>query len=190
MSPSFLLSFGSTFGILVAALPLGENLRSHPAFSDSALRARPALRLAAYVLESFLISSCVFVFTFPIQLFLFGAASPLSPLYALILIPLFSCCMLFSLLAMTLGLAFPALTEAVSLLKAPNGLFLRLVHVLAEASETEYAFGNAAPILGIGVLAVLAFLLIRKGRIRSLLILHAVLMAAGGLCFLIFTFAR
>ena len=181
LSPSFLLSFSATFGIVAVASPLGEAF--YFSISEDHLVHGKWRGPLSLLMQSFIVSSVTFVFTFPFQLLLFGTVSPLSPLYALFLIPLFSPCLI-----MGLASAFAALlgvfSDAVKHVAVWGcGVFLDFHAFAASGAPETMELGVWAPIPAFAVIGVLLFCMIRRTKLIAVVHLHAVMLACSLILF-------
>lgn len=165
--PSFLLSFSSTFAILVCVSPISEKF----VFRLSEIKTGPKKQLvfsAFSILSAFLIGSAVFVFNLPIQLLLFGSVSLFSPLYALLFIPVFGLCLFLALLlaiASFLPFSVPFFSD---FCRGVFSLFLDWIAAFAAASPAPIEFSSAvAFLIAIALLLLIsAFLIFRTKIIR------------------------
>lgn len=181
LSPSFLLSFFATLGILTVAAPLGEAF--YFAFSEIRGIHHGFKTFSSFLVQSLLVSSVTFVFTFPFQLLLFGTVSPFSPLYAIFLIPLFSPCLVASLAAAFCGICGLFADSSASVARGICGLFLRFHSFVAEGSPPLLDLEYFAPIPAFAVAGILLFLVIGRKKLVCVLYLHAVLLAASLILF-------
>ena len=176
-SLSFLLSYASTFGVVYLGVPLCEYVRFR--FTEKKM---PFLlkKLQGLVL-SFVISSVSFVFVAPMQLLLFDTATPLAPLYAVILVPLFQICLILSLVGALLS-GIPFLPEAISAfcLRLP-ALFPDFVIFLAKGAPLPIRLGDAS--LAVALLFLFAMLVMyrKKASMASVFLLHGIWIAFLGI---------
>lgn len=171
-SASFLLSFSSTLGILVAGSPLCEGISLR--FQESKVGKKSKLAKWCFVLFSlFIISVSSFVFSFPFQLLLFGKVSISAPLFALILIPMFSLCLgigmftCFTIPIKPIGQFFLWLSRGLV------GAFLHLNERMAASSPKTLELGNFSAVVAILMLGILLFLLATRRKVVSVLYLYA-----------------
>ncbi|MBR2615196.1 MAG: ComEC/Rec2 family competence protein [Clostridia bacterium] len=175
LSPSFLLSFSSTLGILLAAAPLSEALSRRFFDVGDKKRAKAFLRPMSDGVSSLIVASAVFVFQLPAQVLLFGQVEPFSPLYAWILIPLFAPCALAGLVAWMLS-PIPYLGGlGLSAAKGIASLFLNFARLLGFGGESALSFGSLTPWVGLLLLGLTCALVLLRVRIVGVLYLHVLL---------------
>ena len=170
LTPSFLLSFAATFSIVYASSHLVEALERKIVLCGRLFRLLRKIFL--YFLSALVISSVLFVFTFPVQVLLFDEIRPLAPLFAVVLIPLFSPCLLFGVFK---GIFFfvPFLSSAIATVSDGYATFyLDLVHSLARVAFEPVAAGSAGFFLALFVLALLLGGVIAGVRVKNLLYLY------------------
>lgn len=175
VSPSFLLSFTATFGILVAASPLIDQLEWN-LLSVKMKDRRWYHKSAVLFMGSVVMASCVFVISFPVQLLLFGETCPFAPLFSLFLIPLMTPVLLLTLLSAILSFLPLSLTLFHRISQTALSLFLALIRSLAAASPSPVDFGDLAPLFALLVLGVLGVFMIGKVKISHLFSLHLFLL--------------
>ncbi len=167
---SFLFSFLSTFAMVICAVPLSEeHLRS---ILEKREKPGALLSVAKAVVSSFSVSSAVFVFTLPLQLLLIDRVQLFSPVYALILVPLFQLCLIAALFAAIfsfLPFSVPFLAKGCILIQE---WFLGLVTALSKASPPLVSLGNYGVFLALFVLFFLAFFLIKKEKLSRIYLLY------------------
>jgi len=168
LSPSFLLSFGAVFSILVSSGPLIDFLQRN--LSRFVSRWRLVLKnCLLFFVSMLLISVFVFLFTFPIQLFCFDEVCLLAPLYSSILIPLFPPCLILSAGIAVFSLFSCSLFWLEQIASRYAETYLELVQMLAKWEMTTVSFGKGAPLWAMAVLSVLAWCMIRRSKISDLL---------------------
>ncbi len=181
LDASFLFSFFSTFAILVAGAPLSDALR-RTVFSRFQKSTRLTISMLSNVVSALVLASCISVFTFPLQLLFYGEFQLLSPLYSVILIPLFSPCLFLGLLhAIVLLLPFSiSFVETVSQFAVRTFLFL--VSLLSKASPESVSLGAISPAMALFWFSLLLAAMILRRRIRGLLYLQLVFFFIPALC--------
>jgi competence protein ComEC len=163
--PSFLLSFFSTFSILTAAVPFCLWFR------EEFFKGKGILSGCCFwLISSFTISVFSFVFLFPLQILLFSEGNLLSPLFALILIPLFAPCLLAGLVSSFLVLLPGSFSWVLSLLCRVPQWFLSLVFALSKAAPPLAEADSSA--VAFSFLLLLVFSVLSRARIRSLFLLY------------------
>ena len=180
LNPSFLFSFFSTFAILAAGVPLCDAL--HRTICSYFRKDRGfLLSLFSYITSALILSSCISVFTFPLQLLFFGEIQLLSPLYSVFLIALFSPCLFLGLLyALVLLLPFTVpFVETVWFFC--TRAFLSLVSLLANSAPNFVSLSGVALPLAMLWFSLLLGTMILRMPIRILLYFHLSLLAILGL---------
>ncbi|MBR3837412.1 MAG: ComEC/Rec2 family competence protein [Clostridia bacterium] len=178
LSPSFLLSFFSTFGILMAAGPLCTWF-SFRIWEQVPGRFKWLKKWCYLVISSFITASASFVFTFPITLLFFGEVQPFAPVYALVMIPLFSPCLFLALIAAVL-IPVPAVgLWAMRLARAGAYLFLRFHEFAAKGAPPLLEFGDFAPFVALVSIGLILFLLVSRRPIYHLFFLHGGFLMSG-----------
>ena len=166
-SPSFLLSYASTFGLTTCGMPLTEYLREK--FTKKGMH--PVFKFLQTVILSLAIASVSFIFTMPVQLLLFETASPFAPLYAILLIPLFQLALILTLAG---ALSLPMLPDAVSsVLLRVSAAFPDLVEFLSSGAPVPLELGDFSVPAALCILGLLALMFYKKAPITSLFLLHA-----------------
>ncbi len=172
---SFQFSFVSTFAIVTVAAPLCSEVseRILPFFYS------PWKKLlyssVAYVLSSITVGVAATLFTLPISLLAFEEYQLLSPIYSVILIPLFTPCVTAGVILLLLFLfpfQLPFATKAVFFF---NRLFLELVAVLNDSSPAPIGFGGYALPIAFFLIAILVIFIAFRRKLRDFLILYSVL---------------
>ncbi len=168
LSPSFLLSFVSAFSILTVSSPLTERLHTKLA---PYLQGRGGwlFRFLFFFLSMQVISAVLFVFHAPLLLLLFGEISFLSPLFAILLIPLFSPCLPLGLLLGLFSFVPPLSPLFHSLATGYARLYLDFVQLLSSAGEKSVSFGSQTLPVALVLLAVPIFAMAKKARLRFFL---------------------
>lgn len=175
---SFLFTFVSTFAIVTLASPLCAAVAEsiEPYFYETGKRR--LYSVFSYILSGALISTAVFLFSFPLNLLVFGEVQILSPLYSAVLIPLFAPCLLMGVLLLILLLlpfGIPLAGEVVELLIR---LFLDLIRLLSAAAPAAVSFGEYNVPVALFVIALLGVFMCFRCKMRSFLLLYVALTAA------------
>ncbi len=179
---SFVFSYFSTFALVCCGSKLAEDLER--SFAEKEKGSAILSKTAVFFLASFAISSAVFVFMLPLQLLFFGEVQIFSPLYALILVPLFQPVLILALFLAVISF-FPGLYSFLSpfLLWIPKG-YLALVKLMSAASPDLISLGKfALPGAGISAL-VLLFFFIRKAPLSRIYYFHLFSFAFLCICLL------
>lgn len=176
---SFVFSYFSTFALLVCGVPLSCTL------SDR-LQAKGKKNFLSKslvtVVASFCISSSVFVFMLPLQLLFFGEVQAFSPLYSLILVPLFQPVLITALFLAVLSF-FPFLFSILSpvLWKIPC-CFLILVKLLAVASPPLISLGVFSVFVAGLTMVLLLFFLAKRTPLYLIFYIHLFCFILLGIC--------
>ena len=179
---SFLFSFLSTFALVSCAVPLSEYYALR--IVKIGERANFFEKILIAIVSSFTISSAVFVFLLPLQIMLMGNVQLFSPIYALILIPLFQVCLIAALLgALLVFLPFsvPFLSEGVLLVQKA---FLTLVTALADAAPPLVELGKWSVPTALFFACVLLLFFVRKEKLSRIHLLHFASIFAFGFLYL------
>jgi len=168
-SPSFLLSYSSTFGLVTCAVPLSEYVKLR--FTEKKMNT--LLKLCTPTVLSLVFASVSFVFTMPVQLILFGTASPFAPLYAVLLIPLFQICLILSLLG-TVGLPFCSASVEKLLLDLP-AKFPDFVEFLAKGAPAPMQIGEAGVWIALFFITVLTVMFWKRVPLTGVFLLHGII---------------
>ncbi len=169
LSHSFVFSFSATFGILVGGAPLSEILYEKLFLSHKEKRWMTLRKASFSVASSLLVALCVFAFTYPFQLFLTGKIDFLSPLFALVLIPLFSPCLTACAIQAVLLLLPFSVPFVGQILEEIGNLYLRFVSFLGKGTVGAVSLDVAAAFLGLLSLLGLIYLLATRKPIVSLI---------------------
>lgn len=176
-SLSFLFSFTSTFAIVTVASPLCSDISEAVSLRLDKAAERRLLQAAASLATGLVVAASVFVFSLPVNLLVFGEVQALSPLYAVILIPLFAPCLAVGILlvvGLLLPFKLPMLCEG---LRSLVRLYLDLISLLAKGAPEPIAFGNFALPTALVLFAVLFLFTGMRRKLRDFLLLYAVLTA-------------
>ncbi len=167
---SFLFSFLSTFALVTCAVPLSEY------YTDLILGDKEKesffTRVIGSTVSSFTTASAVFVYLLPLQILLIGNVQLFSPLYALILIPLFQFCLIGALIGaifVFLPFSVPLLWKGI--LSVQEG-FLLLVSALSKASPPLFDLERYAVPVALIFGIFLAALFVRKEKLIHIHTLH------------------
>jgi len=178
LSPSFLLSFFSTFGILTAAGPISSWL-SFRIWEQTPGRFKLLKKWCCFVISSFSTASASFVFTFPLALLFFGEVQPFAPVYALIMIPLFSPCLLLALCAAVL-IPVPWLGSwAMGFARLLAYVFLRFHEFAAKGAPPLLDFGHFGIFAAVLSFCLILFLLVSRRPVYHLFYLHGAFLILG-----------
>lgn len=169
-SPSFLLSYASTFGVVYCGVPISEYLRRR--FTEKGMN--PILKKLRTLVLSLAVSVVSSVFTLPVQLLLFGTASPFAPLYAVLLIPLFQISLIFALLgAFLTGVHFLPATIS-NFFLGLSASFPDLVEFLAKGAPSPVFCGELRGVFAFLFIAALVVAFWKKAPMSVLFLLQAV----------------
>ncbi len=169
-SPSFLLSYASTFGVVSCGVPLSEYMRN--VFTEKEMH--PIFRQLQALLLSLTMASVSFVFVLPVQLLLFGTAAPFAPLYAVILIPLFQVCLILSLFGAALtGLVFLPEKFVNFFLRIP-AYFPDLVEYVSKGAPDLVEAGSQTALIAAFFLAALVVMYWKKAPMTGIFVLHGI----------------
>lgn len=164
-SPSFLLSYASTFGIVTCAVPLCEYVRDR--FEEKGMHL--ALRWLVPLVLSAIMASVSFVFTTPVQLILFGTASLFAPIYAILLIPPFQICLILTLL----GACFVPISSFLSdFLLSLAAKYPRLVEFLAKGAPAPIDCGKLGCAFAVVMIVSLVLMFRKRLPLTLLFLLH------------------
>ncbi len=167
---SFLLSYTATFGVVYCGAPLCEYIRYR--FTEKEMPF--VLRKLQAVVLLLVMSTVSFVFITPVQMLLFGTASPFGPLYAVILIPLFQICLILSLVgALLSGLAFLPDTVSAFCLGIP-ARFPDLVIFLAKGAPAPVESETMSVVIAAVFLTVMIVMFRKKSPMTAVLVLFCV----------------
>ena len=167
-SYSFLLSYASTFAVVCCGAPLCEYIRFR--FTEKSLPL--ALRSLQAVILSFVPACVSFAFITPVQLLLFGTATPFAPLYAVLLIPLFQLCLILTLAGALLS-GFPFLPAVLSeLCLKIAGRFPDLILFLAKGAPEPVESGAMSLAVAAVFLTAGAVLYRRRAPMTAIFLLH------------------
>lgn len=169
---SFLFSFLSTFALVFCAVPLSDCYAAM--ILEKKEKTTVFTKILAGVVSSFTTASAVFVFLLPLQILLMGEVQLFSPLYALILIPLFQICLITALvgsLLVFLPVSIPFLWESVCSIQKG---FLGLVSALADASPPLFRLGKWSVPVALFFAILLIFSFAKKEKIAVIYRIHLV----------------
>ncbi len=163
-SLSFQLSFASTAGILLFSEPLCRLLHEQISDKSEGLR-KTVKKFLCGMADSFFLSAGVALFTFPIQALVFREVQVLTPLFNLLLVPLFAPCMYFGI-AMALTTWLPPLYTLISFLSELYiRMFLWLVRQLSSGAPPPLFLGSWAIPLAAMFFAILFFFFTTRRKI-------------------------
>ncbi len=165
---SFVLSFSSTFGILVAGSVLCEGITLR--FQESKIGKKEILAKWCFALFClFIISLSAFVFSFPFQLLLFGESVVLAPLFSLILPPMFSLCLALGMLTCFAFFIRPIGTFFLWVSRSMVGAFLRFCDTLASAAPPALELGDVSALAAMVLILILVALMATRRKVISVL---------------------
>ncbi len=169
-SPSFLLSYVSTFGVVYCGVPLSAFMRLH--FTEKGMN--PVVRKLQFFVLLLAISSVSFVFTMPVQLILFGTVAPFAPLYAVLLIPPFQLCLILSLLGAVLTAASFLPDFVADLCLRIPAAFPDLVEFVAKGAPLPIEMGNMALPVAVCFVGMLLFAFWKKAPMTSVFLIQGI----------------
>lgn len=159
---SFRFSFLSTFSILTVSAPLSEQLSVRLSECEVSVPIRRLMKIALMIITSFLIPAAALVFTLPLQLVSLGEFQPFSALYSLLIVPLFSPCLMIGIFT-SFALLIPSLTPmAIELSDLVAGAFLKGIGLFAESVADGIETGAASVPVALFLTAILLFFVFGK----------------------------
>lgn len=183
-SPSFLFSFVSTLAIVTVCVPIFDWALGRVTRSATAA-ARLGKKLLFSLLFPFASAAAVFVFTAPLALLFFDRILPSAVIASVLLLPLFSPCvilgLLFSVPAAFGMLILPLRTVALWYAKG----FVFLASFLAKSTQLDLSFGPLALPLAVLFAAALFYCIAARKRLSSVFFLFAAELLFGLFFFLL-----
>jgi len=174
-SHSFLFSFLSTFAIISVAGDLSNSVSLTLALTfRKKFWHRILSSFSSSVCTLLILAICIFTFTFPLQLSLYETVQVLSPIYSVILIPLFSPCVWLGVLraiASFLPFSIPLLQRISA---GYVGFFLDLVKTFSDAAPASVSFGSFTLLLILASLLLLLCCFVFRRPLKNIFDLYLI----------------